>query len=250
MAILFGLLCIVIPVSATTWYVNDDGGSDYTSIVDAVNDGWQTDLTVKAGDTICVLPGTYERFVVGRSINFQALNDKGPVIIDGASQDNAGIWVGGQSGDDASGTVFDGFTLNNCKDGISFGAYAPNSIVRNCIFNGMSFGIRFESSQNCTFENNIISSGTTSRMIYVRYGSCNIINNTITNVSSEYGHIYFRDTTGNCSVLNNTFTNVIVPSNYGLIYPRGTKGGTITVAGNTFDSTFEGGIPSTSVTTI
>jgi len=67
-----------------------------------------------------------------------------------------------------------------------------------------------------------------------------IINNTFTNVSSEYGHISFTGTTGNISIINNVFNDVAITTNYGLIYPRDIKGGIITIAGNTFDSTFEG----------
>jgi len=207
MAMLFGLLCIIIPVSATTWYVNDDGGSDYdyNSIVDALHDN-----EVKAGDTIYVLPGTYERFAVTKSINLQALNDKGPVII--TSQGGDGVCIADQSGDDASGTIIDGFTLNNnCKNGVhTGGGDASNLIVRNCIFNGMSTGIHLE-SQNCTFENNTFlnTKATANSVIDFKSSSCRcrIINNKFIDVPSPWCAVYLRTGSQNAIVTGNLFEN-------------------------------------------
>jgi parallel beta-helix repeat protein len=54
------LLCLIPAtpaLAATTWYVDDDGGADFTSIADAV-------AAAGAGDTIIVKDGTYNESVI------------------------------------------------------------------------------------------------------------------------------------------------------------------------------------------
>lgn len=45
-------LCLVGTAAARTWYVDDDGGADFSKIQDAINNANQ-------GDTIIVRVGTY-----------------------------------------------------------------------------------------------------------------------------------------------------------------------------------------------
>ena len=47
------VLCLVGTASARTWYVDDDGGVDFTGIQDAINNN------ASVGDTILVHSGVY-----------------------------------------------------------------------------------------------------------------------------------------------------------------------------------------------
>ncbi|MDD3932256.1 MAG: PKD domain-containing protein [Methanoculleus sp.] len=224
-----------------TWYVDDGGEADFTTIQAAVSNA-------SSGDTICVLSGTYSRFSVSKPyLTIQAIETDGPVTIDSSSGD---VCIPLGTHQDATGTTIDGFTFycngndNGC-DPIYLGVYGPanDSIIRNCTFEGLTLSVCVN-AHNVTVENNIFAnSGTPGRLIcslstgqyVIPDVSINIVNNTFTNVSSKYGHIALMDTTGNCNIINNTFSNVSV-TKYGLISPKNTSG-TITIAGNTFDST-------------
>jgi PKD repeat protein len=241
LALLIGLICIVLPTSAMTWYVDDGGKAEFTTIQAAVSNA-------SSGDTICVLSGTYSCFSVSKPyLTIQAIETDGPVIIDSSSGE---VCIPLGTHQDATGTTIDGFTFycngndNGC-DPIHLGVYGPanDSIIRNCTFEGLTLSVCVN-AHNVTVENNIFAnSGTPSRLIHslstgqyvIPDVSINIVNNTFTNVSSKYGHIALMDTTGNCNIINNTFSNVSV-TKYGLISPKNTSG-TITIAGNTFDST-------------
>lgn len=85
--LLIGMLTLgfnIQPIKAQprTWYVNDDGGADFTKIQDAIN-------AASDGDTIFVYSGTYhENIVVNKDDLTLVGEDKEATIIDGQGTGN------------------------------------------------------------------------------------------------------------------------------------------------------------------
>ncbi|CVK32651.1 exported protein of unknown function [Methanoculleus bourgensis] len=209
LALLIGLLCIVLPASAMTWYVDDGGEADFHDIQSAIN-------AASSGDTICVLSGTYSRFSVSKpDLTIQAIETSGPVIIDSSTSGELRIPSG--DNEDATGTVVDGFTFECVGQvPISLGSYGPanDSVVRNCTFYDTKQISLQNDYANRTFENNVFvnTTGTPASVFLLRSSNINIINNTFINVTPKSGVISLYKTTA----ADNT------------------------IVGNTFDSTFEG----------
>jgi len=210
LAILIGLLCIALPVSAAEdpniWHVSSGGEeADFTTIQAAILDD-----RIMPGDMIVILPGTYTRFDVYKPhLTIQSF--EGP---DSVTVDCAGIEIANR--EDATGTILDGLTIVNSQAGVRLGQYgpAPDSIVRNSVFNGMTNYVRSQGS-NITFENNTFmnTAGTPSSNFQLRE-------------------------LANSNIVNNTFTNVVAKS--GIFYFYSSEATNVTIAGNTFDSTFTG----------
>lgn len=69
------VLSFVGAASAKTWYVDDDGGADFTGITDAIN-------AANAGDTIIVRDGTYvENVVMNERLTIQSENGSDSTIV-------------------------------------------------------------------------------------------------------------------------------------------------------------------------
>ena len=232
LAILIGLLCIALPASAAnnTWYVDDSGDADFTTIRDAMHDD-----RIMPGDTIVILPGTYRWFDVYKPhLTIQSL--EGP---DSVTVDCAGIEIANR--EDATGLILDGLTIVNSQAVLGLDNMLRHRIRSSgTVFSGIISGVKLNAT-NCTFENNVFVGSTSSRLISVTgVANANFINNTFTNITSTYGHITLRDTTGNCNIINNTFNDVAVTnSEYSVIYLRVTGTNNV-IAGNTFDETFDG----------
>ena len=186
-------------------------GCDYSSIQDAVD-------AASAGDTICVYNGTYhegEIRILGAAKRNIKLKGEGAdkVTLDGGGSSYI-IGIGGDSMENgASGCVVEGFKMINSQKGIEIASFAPDCIVRNCVFEGLTndLGIVLVAS-NTTFENNIISNSSGayySMEITPAADSCTIANNT-------FKDGIFTDTTwsgaigleaNNCTIVNNTIVN-------------------------------------------
>ncbi len=212
LVILLGLLCIAFPASAATWYVDGDvdAGTDFTNLQAAAN-------AASSNDTIVVFSGTYSGFeLIGEKpyLTFQALENDGPVVLNGASR------IPTASNCNATGTILDGFTFINAG-GMPFnlGTYGPasDSIVRNSqIIRTFTIGLQ-GGSTNLTLENNTF--------VDVRTGA------------ALASILMVRDVP-NSNIVNNTFTNVTATS--GIFYFNSPAATNITIAGNTFDATVGG----------
>jgi len=184
------------------WYVDDDGGVDFTDINTAMNGD-----IIGPGDTIVVLSGTYPRFEIRKpNLLFQAFENDGPVIIRGSDA----VRIPSANTDDATGTIIDGFTFEceSISPPFYLGSFgpAPDSIIRNCTINGMIYeeGIPIESS-NVTFTDNVITNATGEYSALFLKGAddCLVSNNTIT---GSTGAAVTCSGTGNV-ITNNMFGN-------------------------------------------
>jgi PKD repeat protein len=188
-ALLSGIV-VTIPVSATTWYVDDDGGYDYTSIQAAID-------AASSGDVIFVYNGTYGLFAY----------DTPYVTVTGESADVVTVDCDGLNGVEmpqstssanATGCILEGIKVVDSAEGLIMGRSghpSPNCVIRNCVFDGMSadLGLYIEANFT-TFENNIVSNTTgmcCGASIYSN--NCTIVNNTFINnagagLGIEYGY--------------------------------------------------------------
>ena len=167
---------MIAPASATTWYVDDDGGYDFTTIQGALS-------AASDGDTVFVYNGTY--CVDGFSLNVPNLTVRGEGA-DVVTYFAPGLSTNIRIGDlhPSPGCIVEGFTVENSEYGIVIYPSAPNCIIRNCIFDGMTVNPNFKGDnvtiENCTFKN-FPNAYAALYMESVDGKSCNIINNTVTN---------------------------------------------------------------------
>ncbi len=152
-----------------TWYVDDSGGADFTTIQAAVN-------AATDGDTIIVRDGTYpENVVVGKSLTIQSENGRDATTVQAGS--SVGFTI------TASHVTIHGFTITGTSMGIfssgtgsvtnstitdnnfsGFGAsgagmrilHVNSSTITGNICNSNQYGIMIEGAQ-CTVDNNICS---------------------------------------------------------------------------------------------
>jgi parallel beta-helix repeat protein len=111
-----------------TWYVDDDGGADFTRIQDAIN-------TARVGDTIFVYNGTYhEQLFIYKSLTLIGEN-KYAAIVDGLGQ---GVAVRIQSG--FPGTKLSGFTIRNHEIGIYIALFSDSNIITDIIISNNTLG--------------------------------------------------------------------------------------------------------------
>jgi parallel beta-helix repeat protein len=136
-----GLMLVLVPlligaVSATTWYVDDDGGPgiNFTQIQEAVD-------AAQDNDTIIVYNGTYNESLT----MYKRLIVKGeghPVV--------GGIRIS------TDGCVIDGFNVTGSKDSGIQVRSDYNLIVNNSIYNNEGDGIDLESSDYNTIMSNLV----------------------------------------------------------------------------------------------
>ncbi|AKB34216.1 cell surface protein [Methanosarcina siciliae HI350] len=197
---------IAMPVSATTYYVDDDGGADFTSISDALN-------AASSGDTIYVYNGTYVISGSGSVMTntYVTLTGEGADVVSWDLLDTEGLIIGSNNaGEEADGCIVEGIKFVNSACGIRLGTYgpAPDSIIRNCVFEGLtaSNGVEIE-SDNVTFENNIIANATGggSGLRAQTVNNCKLLNNTFINSPGTYGSLYLQGAYG--QIIGNTFIN-------------------------------------------
>ena len=100
------IICAVILVlsfvgtaSARTWYVDDDGGADFTGVQNAINNA-------SVGDTIIVYSGVYyENVVVNKSVTLKGI---GIPVVDARGSDSAITLT-------ADGITVEGFNVTNSR---------------------------------------------------------------------------------------------------------------------------------------
>ncbi|MDD4237287.1 MAG: NosD domain-containing protein [Desulfotomaculaceae bacterium] len=189
----------ITPAEAKTWYVDDSGSADFTTIQAAVT-------AAGAGDTIIVRDGTYsENVVVDKSLVIQSENGADQTIVQAAASNADVIKV------TAANVTIDGFTLSGGKSGIV---------------------IWGSSSSSCTVKNNL-SSGNNQGISIEALASSNTVSNNVVTQSGSYG-IYLTNTTGN-SITGNTCSN-ITGSEYVYALYLADNADNNTVSGNTSDS--------------
>lgn len=158
--LVFLLFNMVNTASAADIYVDDDGGKDYTTIQDAINNS-------NNGDTIYVWNGTYsQNVVVNKTINIVGNSTNNTFIYsDGGSSTGifkiesdwvniSGLYFFGGNYDDTYGinitgnniTIFDCMIMNCTKDGITIentqDIYLENLTIGYCNLYGGTGGYR------------------------------------------------------------------------------------------------------------
>ena len=191
-AMLLGVLpALVLPAAtraATTWYVDDSGGADYTTIQAAVT-------AATAGDTIIVRDGAYvENVIVDKSLVVRSENGAAAVTVTAVTTSSPVFTV------NASSVTIDGFTVSGttstsvggievknvgscliagndvtgCGVGIRLAGTATNNAVtgNNCHGNTKyGFAIRDSASGNFVSRNTL--SANTSKDICIKDSSAN-----------------------------------------------------------------------------
>ena len=157
--ILLSFITTIYPIktcqaSATTIYVDDSGGANYTTIQEAIT-------AANTGDTIYVYSGTYnENVEITKSLTLTGQSSSNTYIIGLASNKNT-IKI------TADNVVVSGFKIDN---------NAGKSSDWNCIF--------LQSNSGCTIDSNLVENGENG--IYILSSSSNTINgNTIQNCNQK-----------------------------------------------------------------
>ncbi|QYZ78743.1 hypothetical protein E2N92_04515 [Methanofollis formosanus] len=190
------------PMDPRTWYVDDDGSADFTTIQEALNEALP-------GDTISVLPGTYSRFNVNKPhITIMSRDGAESVIVD--CQGSQGLKIPESNSYDATGTVLDDLTFLNGRPSFYLGYYGPanDSVVRNCVLEEIALQVYLKGN-NLTLDDNTFmnTTGSPVSVVYLRDSTdCNVIDNTFMNITTRYGIMYLRGTaTTNNIISGNTF---------------------------------------------
>jgi parallel beta-helix repeat protein len=184
MAICLTLLVLVLPaapvLAATTWYVDDDPGADFTTIQAAID-------AASAGDTIIVKDGTYTEnvFVETEGLIIQSENGAASTIVQAADPELDVLLVG------ADNVTIDGFTVQGCTmeyyGGITLwtdGGDTTGCVIRNNHCSNNDCGVLLIDAYNTTVESNIASDCRIGIGISDA-GSNLVTNNTITD--NDYG---------------------------------------------------------------
>jgi len=242
MIALIGAMMAITPVAAFEPGECDitvcASGCDYTSMEVAAESA--TD-----GQTVCVYNGTYGGFITINTPNVTLKGEGADVVIWDGGSDNK-IVFGDVS--DASGCILEGFTIKGAVAGSDLvKPLAPDCIIRNCVFEGITFtfGIQL-GGENTTFENNVISNTTGDICaLYIVGDSCTIVNNTIRDntgaaisldgevttcennivtknnlISNDYAGIeLWKADSGNKIYLNNFIDNVVTATTSGTTAP-------------------------------
>jgi len=170
--ILIFLFFFIGTASAKTWYVDDSGGADFTSIQDAVN-------AANKGDTIIVKDGTYiENVKVNKSLIIRSEGGYERTIIEAKNPNDHVFEIDVDKGE------LSGFTIKNAcgekKAGIKISNAHYWTISHNFLLNNY-YAVYLSFSHNNTLTNNIISSNRSTisgfRGIYLLHSIYNEITN-------------------------------------------------------------------------
>nr|QNO57352.1 hypothetical protein DPOOOCMC_00010 [Methanosarcinales archaeon ANME-1 ERB7] len=238
--VLLAMFASVGCVSAKTWYVDDDGGADFTRIQDAIS-------AASAGDTIIVRDGTYvENVNVDKSLTIRSENGSANCIVQAKDSNDPvfevtadyveinGFNVKGEEvgklaiikkeggiagikyvyfsarrvcgGIDLDVADFCNISNNNISlgvIGISLSKSSNNNLINNAISN-LSFGIYLVNSSNNTLTNHRISH--TNEGIFISSGNSNSLTNNNAS-SNSYDGILLLLVSNNNIITNNTVAN-------------------------------------------
>jgi parallel beta-helix repeat protein len=188
---------MVTSATATTWDVCEN-----ESIQDALN-------IASDGDTVFVHAGTYllpTDSDIRLYVNKPNITLKGEgadlVTIDGNEGGYLGIGVAGYAGGtaDASGFVFEGFTVINHGRGVCVFENSPNCIIRNNVIEVSDIAV-MTLSPNTTIKDNIINGGK-----YLRFKvPVTFMNNVVSNTTYKYYAVSIR--ADDSVIVNNTIIN-------------------------------------------
>ncbi len=207
-----------------TWYVDDSGGADFSTIQDAVT-------AANAGDTIIVKDGTYtENITVDKSLVIESENGAAQTIVQAANT-NADVFKV-----TAANVTIEGFTASGAtgtdKSGIKLtyisGQPSGSCTITNNVFSNNNRGITVNSNNNTVSNNTCNVCGSDG--IYLSYAAGNTISdNTCANNQSGKGLNLFDSTDSNIFSSNtldsnqmgirikaadtNTFNNNIISNN-------------------------------------
>jgi parallel beta-helix repeat protein len=216
------VLCFVGTASAGTWYVDDDGGADFTGIQDAINNA-------KDGDTIIVHSGVYyENVVVDKLVTLRGI---GHPVVDASGSDSAITLT-------ADGITLVGFTATNSGSfEIAAGIMVTsndNTITGNNVSNNNYGGIfLWDSSNNNTITGNNVSNNSKDGIWLWNSSNNNITGNKVSNNNND--GICLWDSS------NNTITGNKVSNNNGCgIFLDDSSNNTIT--GNNVSNNSKDGI--------
>ena len=194
-----------ICVNETGWWRN---GGEFNAVTPSIYNNLGTGALNNAndGDTVFVYNGTYQNLYLQMNTpNVTLIGEDVPGGLTLSFDGTHGIEI------NAAGCVVDGFRIVNSPTGLTVGysAPAPNCIIRNCVFDGMTGGDgRTINGINTTFENNIDLNTTSAFAIYVKKGQCRFVNNTIINASGNPGPAIMLHTNdcANCIITKNNVT--------------------------------------------
>ena len=157
------------------------------------------------GQTVCVYAGTYGGFITIDTPNI-ILKGEGAAVVTYDGESDHKIIIGDTM--DASGCILEGFTIKGDEAGADLvRPLAPDCIVRNCVFEGMTndLGVLLQ-GENTTFMNNVVSDTTgVFCALYIEGSHSTIVNNTV------------RDNTGAAISLDGELTtcenNIVTKNN-------------------------------------
>jgi parallel beta-helix repeat protein len=189
------------PSSATTYYVDDDGGYDFTTISAAMA------VATSPGDVVYVYNGTYEESIPFYYPYISVIGEGADVVTvssDDICMPASASWA------NATGCIVEGITVVSSSRGINQyeGTDAPSidMTIRNCVFDGMTASTDIVYN-NTTFENNVFLNWTPNYDLNLEGSSCKIINNTFTNCTASTSPLYVRGTAVFSIITGNTFEN-------------------------------------------
>ena len=180
---------MVMPVAAKTIYVTEAGwwieGGEFNASSCPVDDAVEDNPYLEDGDTVFVYNGTYEVtsadndvLAIEKSITLKG--EGADVVTFDLEYDPTGDRNSIGIEPSAIGAIIEGLKIVNSSKGIGVGA--PDCIIRNCVFEGLtaSYAPHITAS-NTTFENNVVANGTGSCGLTIPKNGTKVINNTIIN---------------------------------------------------------------------
>ncbi|MCK4733635.1 MAG: right-handed parallel beta-helix repeat-containing protein, partial [Methanophagales archaeon] len=157
------------------------------------------------GQTVCVYNGTYSGVISVNTPNITLKGEGADVV---TYQDDTFYIIFGDTGT-PSGCIIEGFKIVNTYMGICVMTTAPDCIIRNCVFEGLSSFISIGAS-NTTFENNVVRNSTMDCAVKLFAGASTttIANNIIEGTThATYGDGLVLHAPSNCRVINNSIKN-------------------------------------------
>jgi parallel beta-helix repeat protein len=221
------VLSFVGTASASTWYVDDDGGTEFMRIQDAIDNA-------TAGDTIIVKDGTYIENVDVYVENLTIKSGNGSVsTIVRASNPDDHVFSLRADSITLSGFTITGTNRSSTIHRVGISLYRVNNctvISNNVSFNNL--GIRLMASNNTTIAKNTINSNANAGILLIEFSSAITISSNTINSNGKRGINLLR--ANNCILINNTAHS----NNYDGIYLW--KSGNNSLTNNTVDSYFQG----------